>query len=90
MTNTTGHKRTPAVILKPKPSTPNKVSSSGSMPIVDSNEKILIPMNSATKALVTKNPPSIINKVCALFLNIQMDLSYYLSKCKEGHGEDIN
>lgn len=55
--NTMGHKSTPTVMLKDSllPKTSKEI---GVNPNVFSTEKILTPINSATKALAIKNEPS--------------------------------
>ena len=56
---TTGHKRTPAVRLKDRLFSPKNERFKGSKPSHFSNENILTPINSASRALATKNTPRI-------------------------------
>jgi hypothetical protein len=57
ITNTIGQRTTPAVRLNERFSIPRIVRFNGSIPKVDSNEKIFTPINSARIAFATKNDP---------------------------------
>jgi hypothetical protein len=68
MIKTNGHKITPTVKLS-EPFSPNKFQLNGFHPKLSSSANIFTPINSANKALVTKNTPNINNKRAALLAN---------------------
>ena len=85
MMNTTGQSKTPADSCK-EHSEPKIFQFKGSIPMVSSKEKIFEPMNSATRALATKNPAKIRNNRVDLsdkmFVIINVKNLGRLTKCK--------
>jgi hypothetical protein len=69
-TNITGQGITPTVKLNDKSFTPNKEKFALGIPNVSSNEKILTPIISETRALAMKNPASMMNNLVGLSLII--------------------